>query len=109
TLITDYDTHILVPEGDRMDGMVTPAASITSSPGQELEWLEGVRSGQQPLCNAEYHIKVDMPIQLSILSLKIGRSIQFDPKTEKIVGDEVASRMAIPEYRSPWKFPMEYL
>ncbi len=109
TLITDYDTHILVPEGDRMDGMVTPAKSIASSPGQELEWLEGVRSGQQPFCNAEYHIKVDMPIQLSILSLKIGRSIQFDPKTEKIVGDEIASRMAIPEYRSPWKFPSEYL
>ncbi len=109
TLITDYNSHILVPEGDRMDGRVTPAASIASSPGQELEWLEGIRSGQQPLCNADYHIKVDMPIQLSILSLKIGRSIKFDPKTEKIVGDEIASRMAIPEYRASWKFPLEYL
>jgi len=109
TLITDYDTHILVPEGDRMDGMSMPAVSIESSPGQELEWLAGVRSGQQPLCNAEYHIKVDMPIQLSVLSLKMGRSIKFDPATEKIVGDDKASRMAIPEYRSPWKFPSEYL
>lgn len=109
TLITDYNSHILVPEGDRMAGMAAPAESIESSPGQELEWLEGIRSGQQPLCNADYHIKVDLPIQLSILSLKLGRSIKFDPETEKIVGDDIASQKAIPEYRSPWKFPSEYL
>lgn len=109
TLITDYSSHILVPEGDRMDGMTTPPESIPSSPGQELEWLQGVRSRTQPLCHAGYHIKVDLPIQLSILSLKLGRSIRFDPETEKIVGDKEARKMAIPEYRSPWKFPKEYL
>jgi len=76
---------------------------------QELEWLKGVRSGQQPLCNVDYHIKVDLPMQLSILSLKLGRSIKLDPETDKIVEDKVASRQAILEYRSPWKFPEEYL
>jgi myo-inositol-hexaphosphate 3-phosphohydrolase len=41
--------------------------------------------------------------------MKLGRSIKFDPATEKIVGDEEAAKLAIPEYRAPWKFPMEYL
>jgi hypothetical protein len=54
-------------------------------------------------------VKVDVPIVLSLLSLKLGRSIRFDPKTEKIVGDSEAAKTAIPTYRQPWKFPQEYL
>ncbi|MCG8311220.1 MAG: Gfo/Idh/MocA family oxidoreductase [Cytophagales bacterium] len=109
TLISDYGTHMLIPEGDRMNGMETPKKSIPSSPGHELEWLECIKSRKQPSCSPEYHIKVDAPIQLSTLSLKLGRSIKFDPDTEQIIGDYNAANMAIPEYRSPWKFPKEYL
>ena len=109
TLMTDYSSHILVPEGNRMDGKPTPPETIPASPGQELEWIASIKSGVQPLCNPEYHVKVDVPLVLSLLSMKLGRSIRFDPKTEKIIGDEEASRLAIPEYRAPYKFPMEYL
>lgn len=109
TLYTDYDSHKVLPEGDRMDGMQTPSPSIPPSPGHELEWVECIKSGRQPSCNAEYHVKVDIPIQLSVLSMKLGRSIKFDPLTERIVGDEEAARLAIPVYRDPWKFPGEYV
>jgi hypothetical protein len=109
TLLTDYSTHQILPEGDRMEGMETPPESIPPSPGQEIEWIESIKSRKQPLCNPEYHIKVDIPIQLSVLSLKMGRSIKFDPEKEEIIGDEEAARQAIPEYRGPWKFPSKYL
>ena len=109
TLLTNYSEHTIYPEDDRMKDMETPPESIPSSPGQELEWIECIKSREQPLCNAEYHIKVDIPIELSVLALKLGRSIKFDPETEQIVGDEEAARLAIPEYRDPWKFPAEYL
>ncbi len=109
TLLTDYSTYQLLPEGDRMKGMETPSMSIPPSPGHELEWVESIKSRKQPSCNPEYHVKVDVPIELSVLSMKLGRSIKFDPKTEKIVGDDEAARLAIPEYRAPWKFPTEYL
>jgi hypothetical protein len=92
-----------------MDGMETPPQSIPSSPGQELEWLDCIKSGQQPLCNPEYHVRVDVPIVLSLLSMKLGRSIRFDPATEKITGDKEATRLSVPEYRAPYKFPKEYL
>jgi hypothetical protein len=52
---------------------------------------------------------VDVPLVLSVLSLKLGRSIRFDPTTESIVGDDEAARLAVPTYRSPWKFPRQYL
>ena len=109
TLLTDYSTHQLLPEGDRMKGMKTPPKSIEPSPGHELEWVECIKSRKQPSCNPGYHVKVDVPIELSVLSMKLGRSIKFDPTTEKIVGDEEAAKLAIPEYRAPWKFPSEYL
>ena len=109
TLLTDYSTHQILPEGDRMKGMDTPPISIEPSPGHELEWVECIKSRKQPSCNPGYHVKVDVPIELSVLSMKLGRSIKFDPATEKIVGDEEAAKLAIPEYRAPWKFPAEYL
>ena len=109
TLMTDYSSHILIPEGDRKDGMATPPQTIPSSPGQEIEWLECVKSRKQPSCNPDYHIKVDIPVELSILSMKLGRSIRFDPEKEQIIGDREAAKMAVPEYRAPWKFPKEYL
>ncbi|MFA5817301.1 MAG: Gfo/Idh/MocA family oxidoreductase [Bacteroidales bacterium] len=109
TLHTDYDNHVILPEGDRMKGMQTPPKSIPPSPGHELEWLECIKSDKQPSCKPGYHIRVDVPLALSILSLKLGRSIRFDPEKETIIGDKEASELALPEYRSPWKFPKEYL
>ena len=109
TLQTDYSNHLIYPEGNRMDGMQTPPVSVPPSPGHELEWLQCIKSRIQPSCNPAYHARVDIPIQLSTLSLKLGRSIRFDPVTEKIVGDEEATKLAIPQYRAPWKFSTEYL
>jgi predicted dehydrogenase len=109
TLQTDYNEHVILPEGNRMDGMTTPPKTIPPSPGHELEWIESIKTRKQPSCNPEYHVKVDLPIQLSTLSLRLGRSIKFDPETEQIVGDNNAANMAIPEYRDPWEFPRSYL
>ncbi len=109
TLQTDYGEHTIRPEGDRMNGMQTPPKSIPASRGQELEWMDCIKSRKQPSCNPDYHFKVDAPIQLSTLSLKLGRSIQFDSEKEAIIGDKEAAIMAIPEYRGSWKFPKEYL
>jgi hypothetical protein len=50
-------------------------------------------------------LRVHVPVMLSLLSLKLGRSIRFDPATEQIVGDAEATRLALPQYRAPWKFP----
>ncbi len=109
TLQTDYSSHQILPEGDRMKDMETPPETIAPSPGHELEWVECIKSRKQPSCNPGYHVKVDVPITLSVLAMKLGRSIRFNPDTEQIVGDEEAAKLAIPEYRAPWKFPSEYL
>lgn len=109
TMYSDYGKFKIVPEGDKMNGLPAPPKSIPSSPGHEREWLDCIKSRRQPSCSVFYHVKVDVPIVLSLLSYKLGRSIRFDPATEKIVGDPEAARLAVPQYRSPWKFPEQYL
>jgi hypothetical protein len=134
TLWSNYGEHRIVAEGKAMNDLIKPDVverkqaktftgralyncgelkpvenKIPPSPGHEIEWIECIKSRQQPSCNPQYHCRLDVAVVLSLLSLKLGRSIKFDPATEKIVGDEQAAKMSVPEYRAPWKFPKQYL
>lgn len=109
TLFTDYGKHEIIPEGKLLDVSSSPDESIAPSPGHEREWLDCIKSRKQPSCNVNYHYKVDLAITLANLSYKLGRSIRFDPKTEKIVDDKQAVKLSRPIYRDPWKFPAQYL
>lgn len=109
TLYCNYGMYKIVPEGDRMKGRELPKPSIAPSPGHEREWLNSIKTRQQPSCSVFYHVKVDVPIVLANLSLRLGRSLRFDPQREWIAGDEEAARLAVPEYRKPWTFPKRYL
>lgn len=110
TLYANYDIYKIVPEGDKMNGLMEPPPpTLPRVESHEREWLDGVKFRRQPSCSVLYHIKVDLPITLSLLSLKLQRSIKFDPENMKIVNDKTAEKMAAPEYRRPWKFPKKYL
>lgn len=109
TLFANYGMHEVVPEGELLEDPQPPEKSMTSSPGHEREWLDSIKSRQPPSCNPDYHSKVDVPLVLANLSMRLQRSIRFDSQSEKIVGDDEAAQLAVPEYREPWKFPGEYV
>ena len=109
TLCSDYGTHKIMPEGDKMEGLTPPEPSIPPSPGHEREWLDCIKSREQPSCSVFYHVRVDVPVTLALIAYKLRRSVRFDPETERIVGDREAARLAKPQYRDPWKFPEKYL
>ena len=109
TLFSDYSRHEVVPEGELLADKTPPAESIPPSPGHEREWLDSIKSRKQPSCCVDYHYKVDLALTLANISYMLKRSVRFDPKTEKIVGDREARKLARPNYRGPWKFPSQYL
>jgi predicted dehydrogenase len=109
TLFTDYSKYEIVPEGDLFNNRTPPPESIPASPGHEREWLDSVKSRKEPSCSVNYHYKIDLALTLANVSYLLGRSVRFDPKTERIVDDKQAARLARPNYRQPWKFPAEYL
>ena len=109
TLFSNYSKHEIVPEGDFLTDNSAPPESIPPSPGHEREWLDSIKSRKEPSCSVNYHFKVDLAITLANLSYTLGRSVRFDPETEKIVGDKEAAKRARPVYRRPWKFPANYV
>ena len=109
TLFSGYGSHTIVPEGDRMKDTPKPPQSIRPSPGHEREWLDSIKSRKQPSCNVAYHYKLDAALGLANIAYRLGRSVKFDPKTERIVGDPEAAKLARPVYRDPWKFPSQYV
>jgi hypothetical protein len=36
------------------------------------------------------------------MSLKLGRSIRWDPEKEQVIGDREAAAMCVKPYRAPW-------
>ncbi len=105
----NYTTYQVVPQTDALAAAEPPEESIPPSPGHEREWLDCIRTRQQPSCNVEYAHKLNTGNMLANLAMKVGRDLRFDPATETIIDDAEATRLAKPEYRDPWKFPEEYL
>lgn len=67
--------------------------------------LDCIKSGERPVCDIEIGHRSSNMSLLAMLSLKHGKSVEWDPNKEIIVGDEAASRLLRREYRSPWKYP----
>ena len=42
---------------------------------------------------------------LGMISYKLGRSLQWDGKKEKIIGDDKANKLLRRDYRKPWTYP----
>jgi hypothetical protein len=44
-----------------------------------------------------------VPGHLLNIAYRIGRQVEWDSKTETIIGDEEASKLLTKDYREPWK------
>jgi predicted dehydrogenase len=69
------------------------------------EWLDAVRSNQQPSCGVEDAWKSTTTVQLGMIAYKAGRTIHFDAKTEQVTNDPAANKSLLRAYRAPWKHP----
>jgi predicted dehydrogenase len=105
TLLGDYGTHQIVSEGNRLDGVPVPEPSIPSSPGHDREFLDAIKTREQPLCNFDYHMPLAVSLNLGHVALNSGRRIHWDAEKCQVIGDKEANEMARPNYRKPWKSP----
>ena len=69
------------------------------------DFLDAIKTGRRPVCDIELiHRSTNMSL-LGMLSLKLGRSVQWDGEKETIIGDPDANKLLRREYRKPWTYP----
>ncbi len=69
------------------------------------DFLQAIRTGGRPVSDiAEVHLSTNVAL-LGMLSYKLGRSIEWDGRTEECVGDAQASRLLSRTYRKGWEYP----
>ena len=69
------------------------------------DFLKCIKTGGRPVCDIEIgHRSTNMSL-LGMLSLKIGRSVEWDGEKEAVIGDAEANRLLRREYRGPWSYP----
>lgn len=69
------------------------------------DFLDAIQTKRRPISDIELgHRSTNMAL-LGMLSLKLGRSVQWDGDKEIIVGDAEANKLLSRPYRGPWKYP----
>ncbi len=77
--------------------------SLYKSEDHYRNFIDCVQSRKEPIAPAEQAHRSITIGHLGNISLRVGRDLRWDPKTEQILGDEVANRMLSRPMRKPWK------
>lgn len=95
---------------DAKKPIVQQAAELQEPDGHSIkllwsDFLESIETGRRPTCDIEIGHRATVASLLGMLSLKLGRSINWDPEKETCPGDEEANKLLRREYRAPWVYP----
>ena len=70
------------------------------------DFLKAIKTGTRPVSNIEEVCRSTNVSLLGMLSLKLGRSVQWDGEKYEILGDPDANRLLRREYRKGWEYPV---
>jgi predicted dehydrogenase len=91
-------------EAEPADLLETKSLSVDlgRSPGHHRNFLDSVKSREQPLAHAGIGSRTATICHLNNLAMLVERPLRWDPGAEKIVGDDKASALLLPKMRQPW-------
>jgi hypothetical protein len=77
-------------------------AALSRSQAHVRNFLDCVRSRRDPIEPVECGHRTASLCHLGNIAMKLGRKIRWDPKEEKIIGDDEAAAMLSRPMRAPW-------
>jgi predicted dehydrogenase len=85
----------------------TEAMTVKGSSPEQFDlhvrnFLDAVRTRQLPVADVEDGHRTATTCHLANTSLRLGRSLEWDPVKEQIIGDKEAAAMMERPYRKPW-------
>lgn len=93
------------------DPVVSEPAKLNAPDSQNIrelfaDFLRAIRTGTKPVSDiGEVHLSTTMAL-LGMLSLKHGKSLDWDGEKERIIGDEAANQLLRRPYRKGWDYPV---
>jgi len=69
------------------------------------DFLTAIDQHRTPTAGIELAHRASIMPLLGMISWRTGRSLDWDPATEQIVGDAEAGKLLSRPYRAPWKYP----
>jgi hypothetical protein len=88
--------------GQTMTDIPEIPKSIPRSPGHQQNFIDAVKSRQQPESNLEYARGMTLPMHLALISYKQGKPLKWDPKKELFLKDDASNEMLFRPYREKW-------
>jgi len=76
---------------------------LYQSTNHHRNFLDCVKSRQPTITPSETAHHSAVPGHLALISMLVGRKIQWDTKKEKIIGDAEAAKLLARPFRKPWK------
>lgn len=109
TVVIDRSKWVVLPEveGDRY---LAPALPEQRGNGKDLDnhtrnFVECIRSRQQPNCTAETGRNVALHAQLGNIAYRTGQKLLWDTNQHTLVGAPSAQILTKAHYRNPWSLP----
>ena len=67
-------------------------------------FFECIRSRKRPICDVEIGHRSASVCHLGVISMRLGRKLEWDPVKEQFVGDAEANKHLAREMREPWTY-----
>lgn len=78
------------------------SVKLYTSDDHHKNWLDCIKTREKPICDVEIGHRSATVCHLGSIVCRLGRGIQWDPKTEQILNDTEAQAMTDRPYRKPW-------
>ncbi len=95
-------------EASNPEFLTTPLAAdairLYESNDHMGNFFDCIRTRKAPICEAEIGHRSASLCHLGVLSLRLGRKLQWNPETEQFVGDDDANHWLRRELRKPWSY-----
>ena len=104
TVFVTDDRWVVIPKGKNAERQVNKAGADAGK-AHMAEFLNAVRTRQQPGCLIEEGLRSTAAVKLAMLAYETGGKVVWDAEKEAVGGNAAAGALLKRAYRSPWAHP----
>ncbi|KPM46644.1 Gfo/Idh/MocA family protein [Jiulongibacter sediminis] len=104
TMLADYSSREIRIDGEVLKDIEDIPKTILRSPGHQQNFIDCVKTRQQPESNLAYAKEMTKPMHLGLISWKLGRPLAWNYKKNEFKGDIEANNLLFRPYRDGYNW-----